>query len=90
MMDTISVEMTGNKSDQFGNAKLMSYGLTKQSFNITKSGEVLKLNMFGMTIGTFTKFEELYKFLLRTKTTVMNVSENLGTVMKAETYIKTL
>jgi len=44
---------------------------------ISKSGQVFKLNMFGMTIGTFTKLEELYKFILRTKTTVMSVSESM-------------
>jgi len=43
-----------------------------------------------MTLGTFTKLEELYKFMLRTKTTVMNVGESVTTQIKNEDYIKTL
>jgi len=46
--------------------------------------------MFGMTVGTFTRLEELYKFMLRTKTTVMSVSESVTTQIKNEDYMKTL
>lgn len=37
---------------------------------ILKQEKVIKLNMFGLTIGTYDKFEELYKFMMRTKYTV--------------------
>ena len=33
--------------------------------------------MFGLTIGTYDKFEELYKFMMRTKYTVMSVQERV-------------
>jgi hypothetical protein len=31
--------------------------------------------MFGLTLGTYNRFEELYKFGMRTKNTMMNVKE---------------
>ena len=68
----------------------MSFGFAKQGLSISKSGQVFKLNAFGMTLGTFTKIEELYKFILRTKTTVMNVSESITTQIKNEDYMKRL
>ena len=68
----------------------MSFGFAKQGMTIQKQGQVFKLNAFGMTLGTFTKIEELYKFMLRTKTTVMNVSENITTQIKNEDYMKKL
>jgi hypothetical protein len=40
-----------------------------------------------MTVGTFTKLEELYKFILRTKTTVVSVSESITTQIKNEDYM---
>ena len=43
-----------------------------------------------MTLGTFTKIEELYKFILRTKTTVMNVSESITNQIKNEDYMQKL
>ena len=33
--------------------------------------------MFGLTIGTYDKFEELYKFMMRTKYTVQSVQERV-------------
>ena len=89
-IDTVSIEMTGNKSDQLGNQKLMSFGFANQRLTISKCGQVFKLYAFGMTLGTFTKIEELFKFMMRTKTTVMNVSENITTQIKNEDYMKKL
>jgi hypothetical protein len=37
------------------------------------------MNMFGVTLGTYNKFEELYKFLMRTKNTMTHVKDNLVT-----------
>jgi len=34
--------------------------------------------MFGLTIGTYDKFEELYKFLMRTKYTVTSAQERVN------------
>jgi len=33
--------------------------------------------MFGLTIGTYDKIEELYKFLMRTKYTVVSAQERV-------------
>ena len=44
---------------------------------LLKQDKVIKLNMFGLTIGTYDKFEELYKFMMRTKYTVMSVQERV-------------
>lgn len=38
--------------------------------------------MFGLTIGTYDKFEELYKFMMRTKYTVMSVQERVQAQME--------
>ena len=35
-VDTVSIEMTGNKSDTYGNSKLMSFGFEKQGFSVSK------------------------------------------------------
>jgi hypothetical protein len=35
-IDTVAIEMTGNKQDHFGNAKLMSFGFANQGFEINK------------------------------------------------------
>ena len=74
-MDTVSIELTGNKSDQYGNSKLVSFGFENQGFNIIKEGNTIKMNMFGVTLGTYNRFEELYKFIMRTKNTVTKVTE---------------
>lgn len=33
--------------------------------------------MFGLTLGTYDRFEELYKFMMRTKYTMMSVQERV-------------
>jgi len=33
--------------------------------------------MFGVTLGSYNRFEELYKFAMRTKNTMTNVKDNL-------------
>lgn len=37
----------------------------------------MKLNMFGLTIGTYERFEDLYKFMMRTKYTMQSVQERV-------------
>ena len=77
-LECISIEMTGNKSDFYGNSKLMSFGLEQQHFSLVKEGKSIKLNAFGITLGVFNRFEELYKFIMRTKNTMTSVSERIS------------
>lgn len=69
----LSFELTGNKQDQHGNSKLISLGFENQAFQLLKQEKVIKLNMFGLTFGTYDKIEELYKFMMRTKYTILSV-----------------
>ena len=82
---TISIEMTGNKSDSYGNSKLMSFGLENQVLTVTKIKKIIKLNAFGLTLGTYNSSEELYKFLMRSKNTMSSIFENLQSI-KRERY----
>jgi hypothetical protein len=82
--------MTGNKSDQVGNSKLMSFGVQNQGFVMNKEGNEITMNMFGVTIGSYNKFEEVYKFLMRTKNTVLKVTDNVKNALDEETYIKAM
>ena len=56
----------------------MSFGFENQGVKINKQDQVISMNMFGVTLGTYNKFEELYKFLMRTKNTVTSVADNLA------------
>jgi hypothetical protein len=78
--------MTGNKSDFYGNSKLMSFGFEKQHFSLSKDGKVIKLNAFGITLGVFNQFEELFKFAMRTNSTMISVGERIKSQMKDEEY----
>jgi hypothetical protein len=53
----------------------MSFGFENQGFEINKFNKVINLNMFGLTLGTYNRFEELYKFGMRTKNTMTTVKE---------------
>jgi hypothetical protein len=72
-VEYVSIEMTGNKSDYYGNSKLMSFGCEKQGFSIIKHNKAIKINMFGLTLGSYNRFEEVYKFIMRTKNTMLKV-----------------
>jgi hypothetical protein len=37
----------------------------------------MKINMFGVTLGSYNQFEELYKFGMRTKNTVTSIKDNI-------------
>lgn len=76
-IENLSFELTGNKTDAQGNQKLISLGFENQNIQITKQEKIIKINMFGLTIGTYDKFEELYKFLMRTKYTVVSAQERV-------------
>lgn len=89
-IDCLSLELTGNKGDAFGNSKLMSFGFENQGFQINKENKVIKLNMFGLTLGTYNRFEELYKFGFRTKNTIMSVKEMVESQIKDDKYIQEL
>ena len=46
------------------------------------------MNMFGVTLGTYNKFEEIYKFAHRTMNTAQGCVSNLKEQLDEETYIK--
>lgn len=87
-IDKVSVEMTGNKSDYYGNSKLMSFGFENQGFTVSKNGAEMKINMFGVTLGTYNQFEELYKFVMRTKNTVSSIKDNITNQLDQEAYVQ--
>lgn len=43
--------------------------------------------MFGITIGTYTKFNQIYSFLMRTKNTALKVLENVKDTLDQDQYI---
>jgi len=59
----VSVEMTGNKSDFFGNSKLMSVGFENQGFTVTKAQSTINCNFFGLTLGLYNSVEEVFNFV---------------------------
>ena len=80
--------MTGSKTDSIGNSKLVSFGFANQSFNICKIKNEIRINMFGVTLGTYTTFEQIYNFLMRTKNTAMKVLENVKDTVDQEAYVQ--
>ena len=40
-IDCLSLELTGNKGDTFGNSKLMSFGFENQGFQILKENKMI-------------------------------------------------
>jgi hypothetical protein len=74
--------MTGNKSDPFGNTKLVSVGFEGQSIKLRKEGLAITANLFGVTVGSFNKLEELIKFGMRMQTTMGTVGERLKSEME--------
>lgn len=70
--------MTGNKRDFAGNARLMSFGVEKQGFSVDKSDSQILVNMFGLTLGSYSRFEDLYKFAMRTQNTIKGATAELA------------
>ena len=68
----------------------MSFGVENQGFIMSKMDRTITMNMFGVTIGSYNRFEEVYKLLMRTKNTVVGVTENVKTALDKETYIQQL
>ena len=62
--------MTGNKTDTYGNSELMSFGFENQGCKINKQDVQISMNMFGITLGTYNRLEELYKFMMRSMNTM--------------------
>jgi predicted ATP-binding protein involved in virulence len=46
--------------------------------------------MFGVTLGSYNKFEELYKFIMRTKNTMLKVKDTMASQIKDEAYVQNL
>jgi len=82
--------MTGNKSDTYGNSKLMSFGFENQGFKIQKEDQEITMNMFGVTLGSYNRLEEVYKFVFQTKNTMTAVTDNLKTQLNKDTYVQEL
>lgn len=68
----------------------MSFGCEKQGFSVIKHNQAIKINMFGVTLGSYNKFEEVYKFIMRTKNTVVKVSDTMTSQIKDEDYMRNL
>lgn len=43
--------------------------------------------MFGVTIGSYNTFDQIYMFLMRTKNTALKVVKNVKETVENETYI---
>jgi hypothetical protein len=66
-VEEMSFEFTGSKNtDKFGNKKLFNFGCEQQKYSIEKKGESIKSKICGWNIGSNGKFEEHYKFLVKT------------------------
>jgi hypothetical protein len=50
----------------------------------------ITVNMFGLTLGSYNKLEEVYKFVFQTKNTMTKLSEGIATSLMKETYIEEL
>lgn len=89
-LQEVAIEMVGSKTDTFGNTKLTSCGVAKQSFLIQKEGPTIALNMFGVTLGTYNSFEEIYKFLIKTKNTGAKVAARVKKQLDEEEHIQAM
>jgi len=87
-MNSTQIEMTASKTDSIGNSKLMSFGLADQSFKIIKQRNDISINMFGITIGTYNHFEQIYNFMMKTKNTALKVVENVKNTVDQDMYVQ--
>lgn len=46
--------------------------------------------MFGVTLGAYNSFEQIYMFLMRTKNTALKVVENVKTTLNQEEYVQSM
>lgn len=89
-LNNISIEVTASKTDSIGNSKLLSFGFANQILKITKHRQELNLNMFGVTLGAYNSFEQIYMFLMRTKNTALKVVENVKSTLQQEEYVQNM
>lgn len=86
-LEKVAIDMTGNKRDVAGNSRLMSFGVESQGFSVEKAEQQILINMFGLTLGSYNKFEELYKFGMRTNNTIKRATEELAGAISQEQYV---
>jgi hypothetical protein len=44
--------------------------------------------MFGITVGTYNTFEQIYSFAMRTKNTVLKVLDNVKDTVENDAYVQ--
>ena len=74
---SVAIELTGNKTDLQGNSKLLSFGFANQGVTIKKRKNFIEVNAFGVTFGVYNSFEEVYKFIMRSKNTIQATLEHV-------------
>ena len=87
---SVAIELTGNKADLAGNAKLLSFGYVNQGVTIKKRKNFIEANAFGVTFGVYNSFEEVYKFIMRTKNTMQATLEHVQSTLKDDEYVQSL
>ena len=58
----MKIELTANKAGPNMFRKLLSFGFENNGFNIKKIGPKIEINAFGVTLGVYDSFEEIYLF----------------------------
>ena len=87
----MSFEFTGSKNqDKFGNKKLFNFGCEQQKYSIVKKGESIKSKICGWNIGSNGKFEEHYKFLIKTYNEINVIGGQMFEEFSEDKYIKML
>jgi len=86
-LEKVAIDMTGNKRDMGGNSRLMSFGVESQGFSVEKADQQILINMFGLTLGSYSKFKDLYKFGMRTNNTIKAAAEQLQGEINQEQYV---
>lgn len=87
---SVQVELTGNKSDAYGNSKLLSFGFQEQGFTLKKQRDTIEANMLGVTFGVYNSFEEVYTFAMRSQNTMLQVKDHVESSLKDDEYIQEL
>lgn len=87
---SVKVELTGNKSDAYGNSKLLSFGFQEQGFTVKKHRDQIEVNVLGVTLGVYNTFEEVYKFAMRSQNTMLQVKDHVESSLKDDEYVQEL
>lgn len=66
----------------------MNFGCEQQRYKMTKTGDEINVNVCGWNIGTHDKFKELFKFLMRSKNTITQMSNRMFHQLSQDAYVK--